>query len=79
MDEAGREAQIRRFVDEVWNGRDYTACSNLYHDDYTSPYGKGPEAKAAGIRANHLAFADDMHVATYDLIISGDKRSCASR
>jgi hypothetical protein len=73
MDTAEREAQIRRFVDEVWNGRDYAACSRLYHQDHLSPYGKGPEAKAAGIRANHLAFPDDMEVAIDDLIVSGNK------
>ena len=73
MDNVEREAQIRRFVDEVWNGRDYAACSKLYHEDYVNPFGKGPEAKAAGIRINHLAFPKHMNVAIDDLIVSGDK------
>lgn len=73
MDTAEREVQIRRFLDEVWNGRDCAARSRLYHEDHMSPYGKGPEAKAAGSRANHLAFPVEMDVAIDDLVVSGDK------
>jgi hypothetical protein len=29
-----RDAQVRRFVEEVWNGRDYDAAGDLYGDDY---------------------------------------------
>jgi hypothetical protein len=47
MDPAGREAQVRRFVEEVWNGRNYEACSELYGEDYMNPFGKGPAAKAS--------------------------------
>ena len=72
MSAIDREAQVRRFVDEVWNGRNYAACSDLYSDDYVNPFGKGPRAKAAGIRANHQAFPDDMHVQIDDLIVAGD-------
>ena len=47
MDPAGREAQVRRFVEEVWNGRNYEACSELYGEDSMNPFGKGPAAKAS--------------------------------
>jgi hypothetical protein len=32
MDAAQREAQVRRFVDQVWNGRDYEAAGILHFD-----------------------------------------------
>ena len=72
MNETEREQQIRRFVDEVWNGRNYGAAADLYSEDYASPYGNGPSAKAAGIRLSHEAFPDDMTVDIDDLIITGD-------
>ena len=71
MNDAEREAQIHRFVDEVWNGRNYEAAADLYSEDYVNPFGKGPAAKAAGIRLNHEAFPD-MHVEIDDLIVAGD-------
>jgi predicted ester cyclase len=72
LNDAEREAQVRRFVDEVWNGRNYEATADLYSEDYVNPFGKGPAAKAAGIRVNHQAFPDDMHVEIDDLIVAGD-------
>jgi SnoaL-like polyketide cyclase len=71
VNDAEREAQIHRFVDEVWNGRNYEAAADLYGEDYVNPFGKGPAAKAAGIRLNHEAFPD-MHVEIDDLIVAGD-------
>ena len=71
MNDAEREAQIHRFVDEVWNGRNYEAAVDLYGEDYVNPFGKGAAAKAAGIRLNHEAFPD-MHVEIDDLIVAGD-------
>jgi len=56
MNAIEREAQVRRFVSEVWNGRNYGAASDLYSDNYASPFGKGPTGKAEGIRHNHQAF-----------------------
>ncbi|MGH9098182.1 MAG: ester cyclase [Acidimicrobiales bacterium] len=72
MNGVEREAQVRRFVDEVWNGRNYEAAADLYSEDYVNPFGKGPAAKAAGIRVNHQAFPDDMRVEIDDLIVAGD-------
>jgi len=71
VNDAEREAQIHRFVDEVWNGRNYEAAADLYGEDYVNPFGKGPAAKAAGIRLSHEAFPD-MHVEIDDLIVAGD-------
>jgi hypothetical protein len=73
MDTAGREAQVRRFVEEVWNGRNYEACSELYGEDYMNPFGKGPAAKAPASASNHRAFPDDMRVEIDDLIVAGDR------
>jgi hypothetical protein len=30
MEVAERETQVRRFVEEVWNGRNYEAVADLY-------------------------------------------------
>ena len=45
MDTAGREMQVRTFVEEVWNGRDYQAVSDVYADTYVNPFGIGPAAR----------------------------------
>ena len=71
MNVTEREYQIRRFVDEVWNGQDYEAARDLYSEDYANPHGKGPAGKAAGIRANHVSFPD-LHVDIDELIVAGD-------
>lgn len=71
MDSADREAQVRRFVDEVWNGRNYEAAADLYGTDFVGPFGKGPAGKVEGIRRNHQAFSD-MQVNVDDLIVAGD-------
>ncbi len=34
MDAAGREMQVRTFVEDAWNGRNYQAVSDLYADTY---------------------------------------------
>jgi hypothetical protein len=36
MDAAGREMQVRKFVEEVWNNQNYQAVSDLYADTYVS-------------------------------------------
>ena len=39
MDAVRREAQVRRFVDEVWNARNYEAAADLYGEGYVNPFG----------------------------------------
>jgi len=45
MDTAGREMQMRTFVEEVWNGQNYAAVSGPYAQNYTNPFGTGPAAR----------------------------------
>jgi predicted ester cyclase len=58
VDAARREAQVRRFVDEVWNARNYEAAAELYDESYVSPFGIGPAARVEPIRRYHQAFPD---------------------
>ncbi len=67
-----REAQIRRFVDDVWNGKNYAVAGHLYSEAFVSPLGRGPEAKVEGIRRNHEAFSE-FRVDIDDLIVAGDR------
>jgi len=53
MDFAERERQVRRFVDEVWNGRDYAAAGDLYGENYVNMFGSGPSARVEPIRRYH--------------------------
>ncbi|HVA05973.1 MAG TPA: ester cyclase, partial [Acidimicrobiales bacterium] len=71
MEMAERETQVRRFVDEVWNGRNYEAAADLYSADYVSPFGTGPSARVEPIRMYHRAFPD-LHLSVEDLIVTGD-------
>jgi predicted ester cyclase len=71
MDAAGREMQVRRFVEEVWNGRDYHAVSDLYADTYVNPFGIGSAARAEPIRRYHQAFPD-LPLDIEELIVAGD-------
>ena len=71
MDAAGREMQVRTFVEEVWNGRNYQAVSDLYGENYASPFGIGPAARAEPIRRYHQAFPD-LHIDIEELIAAGD-------
>jgi len=63
--------QVRRFVDEVWNGRKYEAAADLYADTYVNPFGTGPSAAAEPIRLYHQTFPD-LHVDISELIAAGD-------
>jgi hypothetical protein len=45
LDVAERETQVRRFVEEVWNGRNYEAAADLYSEKYVNPFGTGPSAR----------------------------------
>jgi predicted ester cyclase len=71
MELAEREVQVRRFVDEVWNGRKYEAAADLYSEKYINAFGAGPSAKIEPIRRYHEAFPD-LHLEVEELIVSGD-------
>jgi hypothetical protein len=71
LDALEHEAQVRKFVAEVWNGRNYNAAADLCSDGYASPFGRGPIAKAEGNCRNHQAFAE-MRLEINDLIIADD-------
>jgi predicted ester cyclase len=67
-----RETQVRKFVDEVWNSRNYEAAADLYGETYTNPFGTGPAARTEPIRRYHGAFPD-LHLDIEDLIVAGDE------
>ena len=71
MDNAEREMQVRRFIDEVWNGRNYEAAADLYSERYSNPFGIGPSARTEPIRSYHQAFPD-LHMDVEELIAAGD-------
>ncbi len=71
MTEGEREAQVRKFVDEVWNGRNYEAAIDLYSEKYTNPFGVGPSARIEPVRRYHEAFPD-LHLDVEELIVAGD-------
>jgi predicted ester cyclase len=72
MQDSERDAQVRTFVDEVWNGRNYEAAVDLYSEKYANPFGAGPSAKIEPIRRYHDAFPD-LHLDIEELIVAGDK------
>ena len=67
-----REMQTRKFVDEVWNSRNYEAAADLYSDTYTNAFGVGPAARTEPIRRYHRAFPD-LQLDIEDLIVAGDE------
>jgi predicted ester cyclase len=71
MEVAEYEMQVRRFVDEVWNGRHYESTADLYSQKYSNPFGTGPSARSEPIRRYHEAFPD-LRVDVEDLIVAGD-------
>ena len=71
MDVAGREKQVRTFVEEVWNGRNYEAAAALYDAGYASPFGVGPSARVEPIRLYHQAFPD-LRLDVDEVIAAGD-------
>jgi predicted ester cyclase len=71
MDVAERELQVRSFVEEVWNGRNYEAAADLYGESYVNPFGTGPSARVEPIRHYHQAFPD-LHLDVEELIVAGD-------
>ncbi len=71
METAECEKQVRRFVDEVWNGRNYEAAADLYAEDYVNPFGVGPSARVEPIRHYHQAFPD-LRMDVEELVVAGD-------
>jgi len=71
MDVGERELQVRRFVDEVWNGGNYEAAADLYGEDYRNPFGTGAPARVEPIRRYHHTFPD-LHLDIEELIVTGD-------
>jgi predicted ester cyclase len=72
MAAGNREVQVRKFVDEVWNSRNYEAAADLYSETYSNPFGTGPAVRTEPIRRYHGAFPD-LHLDTEDLIVAGDE------
>jgi len=71
MEVVERELQVRRFVDEVWNGGRYEAAAHLYSEKYRNPVGTGPEARIEPIRRYREAFPD-LHLDIKELIVADD-------
>ena len=71
MDAAGRDTQVRNFVKEVWNGRNYEAAADLYGENYVNPFRTGPSPRVEPIRHYHAAFPD-LHLDVEELIVAGD-------
>jgi hypothetical protein len=71
MEVAERETQVRRFVDEVWNARNYEAAADLYSEKYVNTFGAGPSARIEPIRHYHNAFPD-LHLDVDELIVADD-------
>ena len=71
LEVAEREMQVRRFVDEVWNGRNYAAAADLYSTKFSNPFGSGPSARTEPIRRYHGAFPD-LQLEVEDLIVADD-------
>jgi predicted ester cyclase len=71
MDVVERELQVRRFVEEVWNRRNYDAAADLYGESYVNAFGTGPSARAEPIRLYHQAFPD-LRLDVEELIVAGD-------
>ena len=71
MDAAERGAQVRNFVKDVWNGRNYEAAADLYGDNYVNPFGTGPSARVEPIRRYHAAFPD-LHLDVEEVVAAGD-------
>jgi len=70
MKSVERETQVRTFVEEVWNLRNYEAASDLYGEEYVNPFGTGPTARVEPIRRYHEAFPD-LRIDIDELIVAG--------
>ena len=67
-----REMQVRKFVEEVWNGGNYAVAAALYGETYVNPFGTGPAARVAPIRRYRAAFPD-LRLDIEELIVAGDE------
>jgi hypothetical protein len=56
MTVGGREMQERKFVDEVWNSRNYEGSADLHGETCTNAFGAGPAARTEPIRGYHERF-----------------------
>jgi hypothetical protein len=74
MEAAERKIQVRRFVDEVWNARNYEAAADLYSEKYVNAFGAGPSARIEPIRRYHSAFPD-LHLDLEELIMAATRSS----
>jgi predicted ester cyclase len=71
---AGIERVVRRFYDEVWNGRDYAVAEELFDPEFSYPAApglKGAEAKLRAVCSMHQSFPD-LQVTIEELVISAD-------
>ena len=66
-----RDHQVRRFVDEVWNNRNYAAAADLYSERYVAPHGTGPAAKVEVIQLYHRSFPD-LHMDVEEVVVGVD-------
>jgi predicted ester cyclase len=71
VDVVERQMQVRTFVEEVWNGRNYQAAADLYAETYVNPFGSGPAARVEPIRRYHETFPD-LHMDIEELVVAGD-------
>ncbi len=71
MQAADRAQQVRAFVDQVWNRRNYDAAPDLFAATYTNPFGAGPAARVEPIRRYHEAFPD-LRIDIEELIVADD-------
>ncbi len=71
MNVAECESRVQRFVDEVWNHKNYDAASDLYGENYVNPFGTGPSARLEPIRRYHQAFPD-LRMDVEELMVADD-------
>jgi predicted ester cyclase len=64
--------QVRNFVDEIWNRRNYEAAADLFSETHTNAFGTGPAARSEPIRRFYGAFPD-LNLDVEDLIVAGDE------
>jgi len=72
MEADERERRVRRFVDEVWNRRNYDCTAELYSDRYVNAFGSGPSARVEPIRRYHESFPD-LHINIDELFVQEDE------
>ncbi len=48
MGSVEREMQVRTFIEEVWNGRNYQAAADLFAETYVNAFGLGALRESAG-------------------------------